>query len=215
MRAKTPRWVGRRDNTGYQCIRGGLQSMTGLEDFKRLLREFRTLSLSIAGGSAVLPFIAWFASVIPPFPPGLNIMTAVFQLVSLAFVYQKYLGSSRSRITRNMEILFVLLGLIIIVYMVTFSLLTIYIPDGKRSIVVGFQCTPDALTIKEYRDKCPSLGLEELAGVAYDEFVLWTRSSIAINRAILIALWLSFFVCLSMLLGQFLVFQMKRKVSPA
>jgi hypothetical protein len=187
--------------------------MTGLDEFKELLKEFRNLSVWAAGGSVVLPFIASFISVIPPFPSGLNVMTAVFQLVSLVFVYQRYSRSPRQVVTRNIGVLFVVLFITIIAYMILFSLFTVYVPPAKRSIVIGYQCTNEALTV--YREKCPFLNLQELASVAYDEFELWTKFSVALTRALLVALWFFFFICLAALLGKFLVFQMRKRVRVA
>jgi hypothetical protein len=187
--------------------------VTGLDDFKELLKEFRGLSMWAAGGSVVLPFIASFIAVIPPWPNGLNVMTSVFQLVALIFVYQAYSGSKRATITRNIGILAVAMFVIILAYMILFSILTIYVPEAKRSIVVGYECLPSAKVV--FGSKCPFLDLQDLAGVAYDEFLLWTRSSIALNRSLLIALWFVFFICLAALIGKFLVFQMKRHVRTA
>jgi hypothetical protein len=100
--------------------------------------------------------------------------------------------------------------LIIIVYIIAFSIFTIYIPQAKRSIVIGFICKPNAMTV--FGDRCPFLDLGDLAGVSYDEFELWTRASIALVRAGLVSLWFLFFICLSALIGQFLVYQMRRRV---
>jgi hypothetical protein len=187
--------------------------MTGLDDFKRLLEEFRGLSMWAAGGSVVLPFIASFIAIIPPWPAGLNVMTSIFQLVALIVVYQAYSGVKRATITRNIGILAAALFVIILAYMILFSVLTIYVPQGQRSIVVGYECLQSAKTV--FGDKCPFLDLEDLASVAYDEFLLWTRLSIGISRILLIALWFLFFICLAALIGKFLVYQMKRKVPEA
>ena len=187
-----------------------MPAMTGLDDFKRLLEEFKGLSVWAAGGSVVLPFIASFISVIPPWPAGLNVMTSIFQLVAMIVVYQIYSGSKRATISRNIAALAAMLFVIILIYLVLFSILTIYVPEAKRSIIIGYECTANARTV--FGDKCPGLGLEDLASHAYDEFELWTRSSIAVSRMVLIALWFAFFFFLAALIGKFLVYQMKRKV---
>jgi hypothetical protein len=150
-----------------------MRQLTGLDQFKLLLSEFRNLSLWAAGGSVVLPFIASFISVIPPWPSGLNIMTAIFQLVSLMFVYQSYFGASRRTITKNMGLLSISAFVIILVYMMIFTIFTIYVPQAHRSMVIGYACTDDAF--KVFGSKCPLLDLNALASVAYDEFMLWTK----------------------------------------
>ncbi len=181
--------------------------MSGLDDFKALLSEFRNLSLWAAGGSVVLPFIASFVAVIPPWPAGLNVMTGVFKLLALIFVFQAYSKAPRARTTRSIGILFLAAFVIFIVYVVLFSLFTIYVPEVKRTIVVGYDCRADARLV--YGDDCPFLKLEHLAAVAYDEFVLWTKPSIAVMRAIFIGLWFLFFICLAASIGRFLVYQMR------
>lgn len=181
--------------------------MSGLDDFKSFLGEFRRMSLWAAGGSVVLPFIASFVAVIPPWPAGLNVMTGVFQLLALILVFQAYSRIPKVRTTSSIGILFVLSFVIFIAYIVLFSLFTIYVPEAKRTIVVGYDCLPKARLV--YGDECPFLKLDDLAAVAYDEFLLWTKPSIAVIRAIFIAFWFLFFICLAALIGKFLVYQMR------
>lgn len=184
--------------------------MTGLSEFKQLLEEFQKLSIWAAGGSVALPFIASFMSVIPPWPAGLNLMTAVFQLMVLMLVYQRYKGRSKAVFTRGITVLFVFSFLIFVVYIAAFSMFTIYVPLSDKSIVIGYECTQNAKMI--YEAACPFLSLDTLAAAAYDEFLLWSKASIAIIRATLITLWFLFFICLAGLIGKFLVYQMKRRV---
>ena len=190
-----------------------MRPMTGLDEFKRVLGEYKSLSLWAAGSSVIFPFIASFLSVIPPWPDGLNVITAVVQLGALIVAYQT---NSPRRASQNVK-LWAILGLIVVLaYIVIFTLFTVYIPYTKRSIVIGFQCLPDAQQLSDHRwygGTCPFLGLEELKAVAFDEFLLWTKLSIATTRMLLIALWFSIFICLAFLIGQFLVYQMKRTVS--
>ena len=181
--------------------------MTGLDQFKLLLKEFRNLALWAAGGSVFLPFIASFIAVIPPWPRGLNIMTAIFQFIALMAVYQVYFSKPKRTITRNVSVLAAACFAIVIGYMVLFTLFTIYIPPAKRSIVIGYQCRPDALKI--FGDRCPFLTFDELASVSFDEFLLWTPLSIALVRVLLIVLWFLFFIGLAALMGQFLIYQMR------
>jgi hypothetical protein len=183
--------------------------MTGLDDFKIFLKEFRGLAAWAAGGSIVFPFIASFLSIIPPWPSGLNSITAVFQLVSLIYVFQFY--SVRGTEAKRIGLLFALAFVVIMVYILAFSVLTIYIPEVKRSLVVGFQCTSKALIV--FPQKCPFLDLDDLSGVSFDEFQLWTKWSISLARCVLIALWFAFFIVISSLIGKFLIFQMNRSAA--
>jgi hypothetical protein len=186
--------------------------MTGLDDFKRVLSEFSNLSLWAAGASVAFPFIASFLSVIPPWPIGLNVITAVIQLVTLIVAYQTFSRNAR-RITRNVKWLAILGLFLLLLYMGIFTLFTVYIPPAHRSIVIGYECLPDAK--KVFEAKCPFLTIDDLSAAAFDEFVLWTKPSIMAIRVSLVALWFSVFICLASLIGQFLIYQMGRTVRPA
>lgn len=101
--------------------------MTGLEEFKRVLSEYKNLSLWAAGASIIFPFIASFLSIIPPWPVGLNVITSVVQLVALIVTYQTFRNNAR-HVTRNVKLL-ALVGLTVVLgYMVTFTLFTVYVP---------------------------------------------------------------------------------------
>lgn len=57
--------------------------------------------------------------------------------------------------TRNIALLFAACFLIIVVYVLLFSLFTIQLPQAKRSIVVGYQCLANARLV--YGADCPFL----------------------------------------------------------
>jgi hypothetical protein len=67
-----------------------MQPITGLDEFKRLLSEYKSLSVWAAGASIVVPFVASALSVIPPWPGGLDIITAVIQIGALVVAYQTF-----------------------------------------------------------------------------------------------------------------------------
>jgi hypothetical protein len=63
---------------------------TALDEFWSVLKDYRKLSAWVAGGSIVLPFVTWFLGVVPPWPAGIQTVTAVFQLVALIVAFQTY-----------------------------------------------------------------------------------------------------------------------------
>jgi membrane protein implicated in regulation of membrane protease activity len=69
---------------------------SGLAGFKDLLKEFRGLSAWAVGAGVAVPFAAALASLSPPWPPGVVIVTAIVELVALVLVYQ-FLKSARRR----------------------------------------------------------------------------------------------------------------------
>lgn len=179
--------------------------MTGLDDFKKVLREFKNLTLWGAGSSALLPFIASFLSIIPPWPSRLNVITATVQLITLVVVYQGF-SHDRRKITRSIRF-FAFVGLVVLLgYMALFTMFTIYIPQAHRAVVIGYECTASAASV--FRDRCPFLTVDDLAGAAYDEFLLWTKSSVTVMRVSLVGAWLTLFILVAAILGQFLIIQM-------
>jgi ABC-type xylose transport system permease subunit len=190
---------------------------SGLDDFKRLLKEFRGLSVWAVGGSLVVPFAAALADLSPPWPKGIVPVTAVVELLALALVFQFYKTAGRRVIGRVLLASVVVFALTSVVYFGMVSYFTYQVPTTNDRFVKGYECTADARLI--FKDRCPDLGLDELRTAEYEAERLWTRKSIAVTRTSLALLWLAAFVALSFALGSFLWYQMKskggKKPSPA
>src|SRR5262245_47935899 len=92
---------------------------SGLEEFKRMLSEYAQLSLWAAGGSLVIPFVASFLSIIPPWPSGLNVITSVIQLVTLAISYQNA-SQNKREVGRAMRSLAFAGFIMLLIYMGAF-----------------------------------------------------------------------------------------------
>lgn len=178
----------------------------GLVGFKQLLEEFRGLSLWAVGGSVAVPFVAALASLSPPWPPSIVLVTAIAELVALIYVYQFLKKARRKSINRILALSGLLLVIFGVVYLAAVSLYTYEVPPTKERFVKGYQCTADAAAV--FKDKCPDLGPDELRSAEYDADRLWTARSIAATRIAIVALWLASFVALSVLVGSFLVYQM-------
>jgi hypothetical protein len=185
---------------------------TGLDDFKSVLKEFR--SLSIWAGASSIPFVAAFAGVTPPFPKNIEYITAVCQLLVMMYMYQVFTRASAATTRRIMSLLLAASTVMFFAYLFLFSQFTIRIP-GMRDvtgmsdvIIIGYQCSPRAL--EAYGEACPFLGIQELKGAQYNEFELWTKFSLSTMRTVLTSLWCLFFAALAAFVGQFLVFQRRR-----
>ena len=77
----------------------------------------------------------------------------------------------------------------------------------------GFTCTSDAQAV--FKQKCPALDIDDLATANYEAEHLWTANSIATVRLALVSLWLAAFVCLSVVIGSFVVHQAQLSNRPA
>jgi hypothetical protein len=123
------------------------------------------------------------------------------------FVFQFLRTASRKRINTVLIAGAVLLVGSTLVYFSLFSYFTYTTPGKKVRMVKGFVCTP--MAAKVYKDACPDLGMDELNQAEYEAERLWTRSSILIARLGLTAFWLLTFLALSVILGSFLVYQLR------
>jgi hypothetical protein len=184
--------------------------LVGIKGFKWLLEEFRGISVWAVGGSVAVPFAAALASLSPPWPPAIVLVTAVSELVALIYVYQFLKSTGRKNINRIIALSGVFLVLFGLVYLTAVSLYTYEVPTTKQRFVKGYVCTVDASAV--FKEKCPDLGMDELKTAEYDADRLWTARSIAATRVALVVLWLASFVALSVLVGSFLVYQLD--VSP-
>jgi hypothetical protein len=184
---------------------------SGLVGFKELLSEFRGLSIWAVGGSLAVPFAAALASLSPPWPPAIVLVTAVAELVALIYVYQFLKSAKRRSINRIIAATGPALVILGAAYLVGVSLYTYEVPTTKQRFVKGYVCTEEAVSV--FKQKCPDLGIDELKQAEYDADRLWTSRSIAMTRLAIVALWLAAFVALSILVGSFLVYQMQVPVA--
>jgi hypothetical protein len=179
---------------------------TGLVGFKELLSEFRGMSVWAVGGSVAVPFVAALAALSPPWPPSIVLVTAVTELVALIYVYQFLKKARRKSINRILAVSGFLLVVFGASYLVAVSLYTYEVPTTHERFVKGYACTADASAV--FKQRCPDLGIDELKTAEYEASRLWTERSIAVMRITIVALWLTVFFILSVLVGSFLVYQM-------
>jgi asparagine N-glycosylation enzyme membrane subunit Stt3 len=181
----------------------------GLDDFKRLLTEFRGLSTWAVGSALTVPFAAALTDLSPPWPKGVVLVTAIVELLVLALVFQFFRTARKSLINWMMATSVLALAVVSPVYLLQLSLYTYEVPTTKERFVKGDECTPWAKQV--YSDFCPDLGHDQLREAEYSAERLWTRRSVAAARVRLVLLWAAAFVTLSAALGSFLVFQLRSK----
>ena len=179
----------------------------GLVGFKELLKEFRGLSVWAVGGSVAVPFAAALASLSPPWPKAIVLVTAVAELVALIYVYQFLKTARRRSINRILAVSGLALAMLGSAYLIAVSLYTYEVPTTRQRFVKGYVCTDEAAAV--FGRKCPDLGMDELATAEFEAGRLWTERSIAVTRLALVTLWLAAFMALSVLVGSFLVYQMR------
>jgi len=184
----------------------------GIDDFKRLLAEFRGLSTWAVGSAVTVPFAAALVDLSPPWPKGAVLTTAVVELLVLALVFQFLRRARKSLINGTLAVSALVLAVVSPIYLLQLSLYSYEVPTTRERFVKGDECTPDAKRV--FADRCPDLGLDELRTAEYSAERLWTRRSVASIRVRLVLLWSASFVALSAALGSFLVYQLRAPRRP-
>jgi hypothetical protein len=155
-----------------------------------------------------LPFVFGAIGISPPWPPGIQIMTAAVQVVTIAAFLLIVPGLER----RTMNRYFVASTVALIVcgggFLIAQSAFVFQAPTTGERFVKGFVCTADAQLL--YKNKCPFLGQDEIQGTEYDAERLWTLQSIALTRVTIDALWLCSFCAVSVLSAFGIVYVLRR-----
>lgn len=177
---------------------------TALEAFFFTLSQFKRISgWAIAGGVAV-PFVASLASITPPWPSGIELMTAVVEVIAIMVAFQFLYRGSRARASSFILVSVVLLFISAAVYLFLMANFTYTAKPVPERVVSGFQCLD---SIAAYDPQCPFVSEKTKEDFGYRPELLWTTWSVAVMKATLALAWLFAFVCLSGAIGGFVVFQ--------
>jgi len=180
----------------------------GLDEFKALLKDVRSLSFWAVGAGLGAPFIAALLSLAPPpSPKMIGLVSGILELVTLILVFQFFANSPRKRVNRTMRFAAITLCLTALVYLVGFNNYTFVNPAGRRG-VAGFTCTSEAKEV--YGESCYAKSMQHLAAVEFQASRLWEDWSINLVTNILTTLWLVCFCALSVIIGLFVVFQRRQ-----
>ena len=163
-------------------------------------------------GAVAVPFGAAYGEFTPPWPPHIEIATAILQAVTFALSQHRLRAASNAAINRMIAAAAVVLTLASTAYLLAGSLYIYQTPTTKERWVKGFTCSPDAQML--YKDKCPYLGVDELRGAEYEAERLWTVQSIAVVKVVLVAVWLIACIALTVLIANVLVHYL-RSQAPA
>jgi hypothetical protein len=176
---------------------------SGFDDFKGVLKDFRTLSVwAVGAGSA--PFVGALASLAPPpWPKQITTITAVLDLVVLILVFQFFNSATKKLVNWAMAFTALVLVVVAFSYLSIFGRYTFQIPGDGRD-VKGFVYTTAAKRVYgEHPDNTDKI----LTEMEYDGARLWESWSINRMTTVLQTLWLLSFAALSGVIGIFIVFQ--------
>jgi hypothetical protein len=182
---------------------------TGLDDFYFILKKFKGMSAAALTTAAAVPFIAFLVGIIPPWPSGIILITALVELVTLIVVFQFLRSAAQPQINRVLGISTVLLGIFSVVYLLAFSLFTYPIVAAKIRGVKGFICRVDNPPL--VMTECPLVSVERIKDAEYNAEMIWVGWTVDVARFGLALTWLVAFVFLAGLIGTFLVYQTRVK----
>ncbi|MDW9451614.1 hypothetical protein GOA58_28890 [Sinorhizobium meliloti] len=188
--------------------------MSGLDDFRKLLGDYRKLTAWVVGVSIALPLALDQVDLTPPWPKGIVLITAVWQTLAILLSFQLGYRFSRKSATRVIVLSAAIASVFAVLYVGALSQLTFLgsAGDGER-FVKGFACSDDALSLEAYRRKCPFLD-EKLINAAESVEQLWTTQSITMARLTLFIFWLVMYLPVAACFATFLLFQSRRTGGP-
>lgn len=155
--------------------------------------------LAIGAGFASLPLLASLASLQPPWPPAIGIVSAGLIMAGSLIIWE-WTRRTRVQNRRRWILGSVLLSIAaLLLYLFLYSQFVENVPGTTDRVIRGFTCTPDAL--KVYKSECPDLSSDALADASWKAGDLWTRPSITAVRLGLTITWLAFTAGLIMTVG--------------
>lgn len=188
--------------------------MSGLDDFKKTLREFRGLALWATAGTGLLPILGHFAEVAPVWPSNSALLTSICILIVLALCFQTLRSAPKKRVTRVMfvssGIMFWMLG----TYLVLSLQFVVSVGRPSQRIVLGCgwnELTRDVATEFGARPSvsCPGNYRRLLAAAEYDSTAIYEIWPLTAIKFITFTSWLMFFCGFSIAVGAFVIHQMR------
>lgn len=148
---------------------------------------------------ALLPMAAAWLGFAPPWPTGSQYFTIAFEAILLGATAAALHGVSRGLLRRLVVAASIVLALGGMVYLAGFNTFTFVTPTTGEHWVKGYVCTPEALSLPGYKEKCPFLDKDELSQAEYEAQRLWTLPSITVVKVSLAALWFASFAAIAVL----------------
>ena len=189
---------------------------SGMDAFRTVAKEFRGTLLLAVGGSSLLPLVARFAKVTPPWPDGVTLVTSLATLLVIIFVFQFLWKRAKRSVDKAMlwgGALVVLFG---ISYFTLFDIFVFPIPTTGELGVAGCGWTSNArLIAADYladpADGCPGNYQQLLEAAEYEARQLWRPNSLTAVKMALFSSWLALFGGVSLIVAAFVTYQVRRK----
>ncbi len=185
----------------------------GVEEFKEVLTDFRSVTSWVAKGAVAAPFAdlilrQFDVGIGPPWPSGVLTITSVAELLALMFIFNFFFGIAAKKLDRLMLVALILLCLTFAGYLLVFSYFTEPHPKTKNLMVLGYEPVSADMRQAFMEGYTRQQALEENE---YTPTKIWTERSITNVRIGILLLWLAVFISLSVFIALFVMAQ-RRKV---
>nr|WP_321444788.1 hypothetical protein [uncultured Cohaesibacter sp.] len=188
--------------------------MTGLEGFKKLAKEFRSILMLGVGTTSIAPILVHFAGFSPIWPNGIGAITSVAALLVLIFAFQFSRNVKISVINRRMKTSLAVCLLFFLSYFFLFANFVFEIPVSGDKTYLGCGWSKASLEIVEAyfadpNDGCPGQFQAILEASSYRPNIVWTTSSINNIAFGILLCWVALFVGFANIVALFVLHQMK------
>lgn len=179
---------------------------TGLQEFRALLSDFKSLTSLTIGGAIAAPLVDLALKVGPPWPQGVPFISSISELLALIYIFHFWFSKSRKKLKTRMVVFLILCCLSLLMYLVLYSSYTFVSPATSNRYVKGFVLRPEVqeLITNEFTED------DALVGAEYDPKEVWKPWSITAMRVAILSFWLMMFVSLSIFIGTFVMVQRSR-----
>jgi hypothetical protein len=184
---------------------------SGLEEFREVLADFKSLTALGAKAAVAAPLADFVLQVGAPWPTGVPLITSIVELITLIYVFHFWFGKSHKQLTMKLRIFLVILCVSFFGHLYLLDTYTFVNPASSKRYAKGFVVLPSVQQLIPGEFKSPE---EVLSKSEYKEEDVWTAGSITAARLTLLAVWLMMFASLSGLIGTFIMAQ-RRKIVKA
>ena len=178
-----------------------------MENFKKFLLDFRSVSSLIAKGIIIAPFIGLITYLGPPWPSltGSSLLSTVVQIFSLMYAFEFWSDRSKTRLKRLFRLCLIVAAVSLLSYMLLFSLRTYPAPTDSQRQVKGiyYQERVKLVISDKYTE---SMALE---GAGWDPLKVWEPWTVELMRMLVLSVWLILFVAITLSIASFTILQHK------
>jgi len=183
----------------------------GLREFWETLTDVQNVGSWMVKGALVVPLIDLITSIGPPWPPGVDLITPVVEVVALIYIFEYWRPKSKAEAfyRRRMRITLIITVFCLFLYVLLLAFLSFSPPWSRNRFAKGFVLTPAAeIGVNSGISPDTILGQNN-----WDPSTVWTSPSIHVTEVAFLLMWLFFFVGLSLYVGTFVMAHRRRESS--